>query len=152
MRGSTEVTPSRKQTQLFAGAKESRVLDAYEAAGIPQFSFAIDWGWFRWFIRPFLWLLQTLFAFAGIWRPWTGVRGPKRDDPVEEDHLLYSFLTTEPNGVVGPVHPKAMPVLLTKPEEWRTWLEAPVEEALQLQRPLRRSAVLALLQLPSAAE
>lgn len=58
-------TAVSRTTQLFAGAKESRVLDAYEAAGIPQFSFAIDWGWFRWFIRPFLWLLQTLFAFAG---------------------------------------------------------------------------------------
>ncbi|WP_133366120.1 membrane protein insertase YidC [Qipengyuania sediminis] len=57
-------TAISRTTQLFAGAKESRVLDAYEAAGIPQFSFAIDWGWFRWFIRPFLWLLQTLFAFT----------------------------------------------------------------------------------------
>ena len=53
-----------RSTQLFAGAKEMRVLDAYEAAGVPQFSFAIDWGWFRWFEKPFLWLLQTLFAFA----------------------------------------------------------------------------------------
>jgi putative SOS response-associated peptidase YedK len=43
--------------------------------------------------------------------------------------------------VVGPVHPNAMPVLLTKPEEWRTWLEAPVEEALQLQRPLPDKAM-----------
>lgn len=34
------------------------------------------------------------------------------------------------------MHPKAMPVLLTNAEEWRTWLEAPAEEALQLQRPL----------------
>lgn len=33
---------------------------------------------------------------------------------------LYSFLTTEANGVVGPVHPKAMPMLLTTEEEWRT--------------------------------
>jgi putative SOS response-associated peptidase YedK len=49
---------------------------------------------------------------------------------------LFSFLTTEANGVVGPVHPKAMPVLLTKPEEWATWLEAPTQEALRLQRPL----------------
>ena len=79
---------------------------------------------------------RPLFAFAGIWRPWTGVRGPKRDDPVEEEHRLYSFLTTEANGVVGPVHPKAMPVLLTTAEEWRTWLDAPTEEALALQRPL----------------
>ena len=84
---------------------------------------------------------RPLFAFAGIWRPWTGVRGPKRDEPVEEEHRLYAFLTTEANGVVGPVHPKAMPALLTTPEEWRTWLEAPVEEALQLQRPLPDEAM-----------
>jgi putative SOS response-associated peptidase YedK len=34
------------------------------------------------------------------------------------------------------VHPKAMPVLLTNAEEWRTWLEAPAEEVLRLQRTL----------------
>ena len=81
---------------------------------------------------------RPLFAFAGIWRPWTGVRGTKAENPdrVEAELRLYSFLTTEANGVVGPVHPKAMPVLLTTPEEWRTWLEAPTEEALALQRPL----------------
>ncbi|WP_348642140.1 SOS response-associated peptidase family protein [Methylobacterium sp. WL6] len=79
---------------------------------------------------------RPLFAFAGIWRPWTGVRGPKRDELVEEEHRLYALLTTEANGIVEPVHPKAMPVLMTTPEEWRTWLEAPVEEVLFLQRPL----------------
>ncbi|WP_245239286.1 SOS response-associated peptidase [Methylobacterium platani] len=42
---------------------------------------------------------RPLFAFAGIWRPWTGIRGPKRDEPVEEEHRLFSFLTTEANGV-----------------------------------------------------
>ncbi|GJE43748.1 hypothetical protein AEGHOMDF_2927 [Methylobacterium soli] len=36
--------------------------------------------------------------------------------------------------MVGPVHPKAVPVLLTTEDEWSTWLEAPVEEALKLQR------------------
>lgn len=86
---------------------------------------------------------RPLFAFAGIWRPWTGVRGTKADNPdrVEEEHRLFSFLTTEPNGVVGPVHPKAMPVLLTTPEEWSTWLEAPTEIALELQRPLPDEAM-----------
>ncbi len=81
---------------------------------------------------------RPLFAFAGIWRPWTGVRGTKAENPdrIEEEHRLFSFLTTEANGVVGPVHPKAMPVLLTTPEECATWLEAPTEEALRLQRPL----------------
>lgn len=54
-----------RSTQLFAGAKESKVLDGYEKAGVTQFSFAIDWGWFSWFVKPFLWLLQQLFAFAG---------------------------------------------------------------------------------------
>lgn len=81
---------------------------------------------------------RPVFAFAGIWRPWTGVRGTKAENPdrAEAEHRLFSFLTCPPNGVVGPVHPKAMPVLLTKPEEWATWLEAPTTEALKLQRPL----------------
>ncbi|KQO61580.1 hypothetical protein ASF22_22175 [Methylobacterium sp. Leaf87] len=82
---------------------------------------------------------RPLFAFAGIWRSWTGVRGTKAENPdrIEEEHHLFSFLTCEPNGVVGPIHPKAMPVLLTTPEEWSTWLAAPTEIALELQRPLR---------------
>lgn len=29
-----------------------------------------------------------------------------------------------------------MPVILTKPEDWRTWLTAPAKAALTLQRPL----------------
>ena len=48
----------------------------------------------------------------------------------------FRFVTTEANGVVGPVHPKAMPVVLTGPEEWAAWLGAPTAEALALQRPL----------------
>jgi putative SOS response-associated peptidase YedK len=35
---------------------------------------------------------QPLFAFAGIWQPWTGMRGPERDEPVEEEHRLFLFL------------------------------------------------------------
>ena len=52
-------------TRLFAGAKESPVLDRYEAAGIPHFGLAIDWGWFRWFEKPIFWLLQSLNRLAG---------------------------------------------------------------------------------------
>ena len=40
------------------------------------------------------------------------------------------------NAEVAKIHPKAMPVILTRPEEWRRWLTAPVAEALPLQRPL----------------
>lgn len=77
---------------------------------------------------------RPLFFFAGIWREWTGTRG--KAEPVDGRHLVYSFLTTDPNKVVKPVHAKAMPVILTAPEEWKTWMTAPAEEALKLQRPL----------------
>ncbi len=57
---------------------------------------------------------RPLFAFAGIWTPWRGTRGTKAN-PVEGEHLLYGFLTTDANGVVGPVHPKPMPVMREHP-------------------------------------
>jgi YidC/Oxa1 family membrane protein insertase len=52
-------------TRLFAGAKESTVLDRYEATGIPNFSLSIDWGWFRWFEKPILLLLKALYRGVG---------------------------------------------------------------------------------------
>lgn len=76
---------------------------------------------------------RPLAAFAGIWTEWTGVRKVKEG---ETTNKLFGFLTTEPNNVVGPIHPKAMPVILTTPDEIDAWLTAPIGEALKLQRPL----------------
>jgi putative SOS response-associated peptidase YedK len=45
-------------------------------------------------------------------------------------------MTTEPNVEVGAIHPKAMPVILTTLAEVETWMTAPPDEALKLQRPL----------------
>lgn len=78
---------------------------------------------------------RPLFAFAGLWRHWSGTRGSKAQ-PAEGQHELFAFLTCDANTVVAPIHPKAMPVILTTPEEYETWLTAPVAEALKLQRPL----------------
>ena len=76
---------------------------------------------------------RPLACFAGIWTNWTCVRKVKEGATTND---LFGFLTTEPNNVVAPVHPKAMPVILTEPEQIETWLTAPVEDALKLQRPL----------------
>ena len=53
------------ETHLFAGAKELDVLNAYQAAGIPGITRAIDWGWFRWFMIPIFQLLVFLFHTLG---------------------------------------------------------------------------------------
>lgn len=76
--------------------------------------------------------------FAGIWANWTSVRKVKEGETTND---LYAFLTTEPNAEVGAIHPKAMPVILTPPDEVDTWMTAPAEEALNLQRPLSDGAL-----------
>ena len=71
--------------------------------------------------------------YAGLWTSWHGVR---RKDEGPMKHVTFAFFTTEPNDVVGAVHPKAMPVILNSDAERETWLPAPWAEAKKLQRPL----------------
>ena len=73
---------------------------------------------------------RSLFFFAGIWR---AVFAERKGETGA--HLVFAFLTTEPNAEVAPVHPKAMPVLLLTQDERATWMTAPMAEALALQRP-----------------
>lgn len=57
-------------------------------------------------------------AFAGIWRP-------------SDDGNVYAFLTCEPNSLVAPLHPKAMPVILI-PEDYEAWLTGSYDEVCAL--------------------
>src|SRR5476651_2255607 len=92
--------------------------------------------------RPPVWFAfddsRPLAFFAGVWTRWKSVR-KVREGETEND--LFAFLTTEPNAVVAPIHPKAMPVILTTREEVEQWLTAPPNDALALQRPLPDDAL-----------
>ena len=52
-------------SHFFAGAKETALLDRYEAAGIPMFGKAIDWGWFEILEKPIFYYLDWLFRMIG---------------------------------------------------------------------------------------
>jgi putative SOS response-associated peptidase YedK len=81
---------------------------------------------------------RPLACFAGIRINWTSIRKVKEGETTND---LYAFLTTEPNAEVDAHHPEAMPVILTTPDEVESWMTAPPDEALKLQRPLPDGAL-----------
>jgi putative SOS response-associated peptidase YedK len=62
---------------------------------------------------------QPIAAFAGLWRQ-------------TEQGPVFAFCTTQPNALIAPLHPKAMPVVLSEAEQ-EVWLTGTADEALALQ-------------------
>ena len=58
----------------------------------------------HWFSIP----SRPVAAFAGIWRQ-------------SDEGMVYAFLTCDPNPMIAPLHPKAMPVILDE-AEYDNWL------------------------------
>ncbi|MBA3880117.1 MAG: DUF159 family protein [Sphingobium sp.] len=71
----------------------------------------------HWFRVP----SRRIASLAGIWRP-------------TNDGAVFAFLTCEPNSLVAPIHPKAMPVVLHQEEE-ALWLGGSLDDVLTLAAP-----------------
>lgn len=73
--------------------------------------------------QPFCFELmdREVFAFAGLWDHWNG-----RDGCV--------IMTTVPNAALESIGHGRMPVII-EPENYNTWLQSPVKEALSLLNP-----------------
>ncbi|MCR6734058.1 MAG: membrane protein insertase YidC [Afipia sp.] len=53
-------------TNLFAGAKESATVDAYDKQlGLNKFDRLIDWGWFYFITKPMFWAIDWFFHIVG---------------------------------------------------------------------------------------
>lgn len=64
---------------------------------------------------------QPLFAVAGFWQPTEKGNG-------------FSMVTCDPNGLVAPIHPKAMITVLERSDHER-WLSGSYEDVIALQQP-----------------
>ncbi len=52
--------------KIFAGAKETKIIDAYQTTqGIKNFDLMIDWGWFYFITKPLFWLIDWIYRFVG---------------------------------------------------------------------------------------
>jgi len=53
-------------SHLFAGAKETNLLDSYETAlDIERFELLVDWGWFYFLTKPMFYVIDWLFHLVG---------------------------------------------------------------------------------------
>ncbi|MEL0231826.1 MAG: membrane protein insertase YidC [Hyphomicrobiales bacterium] len=54
------------ESQIFAGAKEVKILDNYEEVhSFEKFDLLVDWGWFYFLTKPLFYVLQWLYGLLG---------------------------------------------------------------------------------------
>lgn len=100
---------------------EGRCLVPFTRFAEPKIGAGREEHWFTIKNRP-------VSAFAGVWR-WAD--GAAKEG---EAAKVFAFLTCEPNPLVAPLHPKAMPVILQE-TDYQAWLTAQWEEAKALVTP-----------------
>jgi putative SOS response-associated peptidase YedK len=71
------------------------------------------------------------FAFPGVWTRYKGSL-KKNGETVEQE--VFAFMTMEPNELTASINHERMPVLLTDPADFETWLSGSTDEAFKLAR------------------
>ena len=56
--------------------------------------------------------------------------GPLKKNGDNVDQEVFAFMTTEPNALTASINHERMPVLITDPADFDTWLSGSTEEAL----------------------
>ncbi|MTD93109.1 SOS response-associated peptidase [Hyphomicrobium sp. xq] len=74
---------------------------------------------------------RPLFAFPGVW---TRYRGPLKKGGENVDQEVFAFMTTEPNALTASINHERMPVLITDPADFETWLSGSPDQAFALAR------------------
>ncbi len=107
---------------------EQRCLVPFTRFAEPKVGAGREEHWFTIKDRP-------VSAFAGVWRWAEMPKQPTLDLDGEsgapDAAKVFAFLTCEPNPLVAPLHPKAMPVILQE-ADFSAWLTSEWEEAVKL--------------------
>jgi putative SOS response-associated peptidase YedK len=74
---------------------------------------------------------RPLFAFPGVW---TRYRGPLKKNGDNVDQEVFAFMTTEPNALTASINHERMPVLISDPADFETWLSGSTEDSFKLAR------------------
>jgi len=119
------------------GAFESRL---YKSSVVKRRCIVPVSGFFEWKKegtgkRPFRIFQKDspIMAMAGIWSSWRAL--PSKEDPVPQERLSFSIMTTAANSFMSKIHER-MPVIL-ETKDFEEWLDPEVQEPEQIGKLLK---------------